>query len=162
MVVWKKIKDFNYLISSTGKVYSLYTHKLLSVFENKGYLKVGLYKDGIHYLKMLHVLLAEAFIPNPHNLPFVNHKDENGLNANLDNLEWCTHQYNMTYGTKQERFIEHKSKKVYQFDLEGNLVGEYKNAIECEKLGFNPQHIRGCCRGERHTHKGFKWSYQIH
>lgn len=159
MAEWKKIKDFNYLISTNGKVFSLYTNKLVSIFENKGYLKVGLYKDGKQYLKSLHRLLAETFIPNPNNLPQVNHKDENKLNDNLENLEWCTHQYNMNYGTKQERFIKNKSKKVYQYDLNGNLINVFDSAVECEQFGFNQQHIRGCCRGERQTHKGYKWSY---
>ena len=56
--------------------------------------------------KYIHRLIAEAFIPNPNNLPVVNHKDENKLNSSIDNLEWCTYEYNRNYGTCIERMKE--------------------------------------------------------
>lgn len=53
---------------------------------------------------MVHILVAKAFIPNPDNLPEVNHKDENKENDAADNLEWCTSKYNSNYGTCKERW----------------------------------------------------------
>ena len=99
--MWKEIKDFpNYLISDKGEVYSLYTNKYLSSkITEYGYLVVNLTHNGINKSKRVHRLVAEAFIPNPDNLPEINHKDENKLNNNVDNLEWCNRTYNNNYGT---------------------------------------------------------------
>ena len=67
------------------------------------YKRVSLYKDGQYKSKYVHRLVAEAFIPNPNNSPVVNHKDEDGTNNKVENLEWCTNQYNANYGTARER-----------------------------------------------------------
>ena len=60
---------------------------------------VDLWMNGKRKQKLVHRLVAEAFIPNPQNLPEVNHKDENPANCNADNLEWCDRIYNMNYGS---------------------------------------------------------------
>lgn len=62
------------------------------------YKQVVLYKNKKHKTVAVHRLVAEAFIPNPDNLPQVNHKDENPSNNNVNNLEWCTCKYNMGMG----------------------------------------------------------------
>lgn len=69
------------------------------------YKSIDLWKDGRYHKKYVHRLIAEAFIPNPDNLPFVNHKDEDGTNNLISNLEWCTREYNVNYGTAKERRI---------------------------------------------------------
>lgn len=68
----------------------------------------------------IHRLVAQAFIPNPDNLPCVNHKDENPNNNNVDNLEWCTQKYNCNYGTRVDRIMETKKqqyKKIYKYSF---------------------------------------------
>lgn len=87
-----------------GKVRNVKTGKVLK--PNKvlhGYSQVGLYKNGKIQFFKIHRLVATMFIPNPNNLPVVNHKDENPSNNCVDNLEWCTHKYNSNYGTCQQR-----------------------------------------------------------
>lgn len=69
----------------------------------KGYKIVPLTKDGVCTTKFVHRLVAEAFIPNPDDLPFVNHIDEDKTNNFVENLEWCTEQYNSTYGKAREK-----------------------------------------------------------
>ena len=69
-----------------------------SLDSRKHYLKVSFYKKGIHKNAYIHKLVANAFLPNLNRFPVVNHKDENKLNNNASNLEWCTYQYNNTYG----------------------------------------------------------------
>lgn len=74
--------------------------------ENLRYQSVSLCDDGKIKRFLVHRLVAMAFLPNPNNLPQVNHKDENQLNNNLDNLEWCTVTYNNNYGTRKQKAIE--------------------------------------------------------
>ena len=119
--LWKNIKGYEglYQISNLGNVKSLsrkvqFTNshgtavritktKILKPGKQGLYLGVVLRKDGIGKSYYIHRLLAEHFIPNPNNLPEVNHKDENKFNNDLNNLEWCTHQYNSSYGTISEK-----------------------------------------------------------
>lgn len=95
MIKQKDIGD--YIIYSDGNVYSKYYKKMMfqKPTKNKWYKQFPLK----HNRKMtcLHRLIAEAFIPNPNNLPEVNHKDGDKRNNHIDNLEWCTHQHNMTH-----------------------------------------------------------------
>lgn len=69
----------------------------------RGYMKVSLRKDKKNKSVFVHRLVAMAFIPNPNNYPIINHKDEDKTNNLVDNLEWCTYQYNNTYGSKREK-----------------------------------------------------------
>ena len=90
-----------YQVSNLGRVRSLGNDKtrkeriLKPKINNKGYLQVILCKNGKVKTFLVHRLVATAFIPNPDNLPVVNHRDENPLNNCVDNLEWCTQKYNV-------------------------------------------------------------------
>ena len=125
---------------------------------------VNLCKEGKRKTFRVNRLVAQAFMPNPNNLPEVNHKDENKLNNKVENLEWCTSEYNNNYGTRSKKIskamINGKlSKPVYQYDENYNLVHEYPSTAECGRNGFNQGNVTACCRGKRKTHKGFYWSY---
>ena len=110
--VWVDIIDFpGYQVSNTGKVRNIKDFRLLGQQLNKaGYYIVNLRKDLESYTCLVHRLVAIAFLPNPDNLPIVNHKDENTINPNVENLEWCTAEYNVNYGTAIERAKETKAK----------------------------------------------------
>jgi len=103
---WKPINGFDgYYISSFGRVWSdkqkcrfMKPHST-----GNGYLMVSLYIKNKQHPKLVHRLVAEAFIPNPNKFPQVNHKDETKDNNRADNLEWCTSKYNNNYGTTKER-----------------------------------------------------------
>ena len=100
----KDIKDYeNYQISDTGIVINKKTGRELKQQEKKGYMNVSLFKNGKKKNKLVHRLVAEAFIENIKNYPQVNHKDEDTLNNTVENLEWCTQRYNNNYGTYRER-----------------------------------------------------------
>lgn len=77
--------------------------QLRQSIHSRGYKVVGLTKGGITTTHYVHRLVAEAFVPNPTNLPFVNHIDEDKTNNFADNLEWCTEQYNATYGKARQK-----------------------------------------------------------
>lgn len=106
-IIWKDIPDYEglYKVSNTGKVYSVINNKILIPNIKKGYETVCLYKENKSNHLFVHRLVALAFIPNsdPIKYPIINHKDENGLNNNVENLEWCDYHYNNTYGTVLER-----------------------------------------------------------
>lgn len=104
--IWKLIKDFNnYEISNLGRVKSLnYNNtgrcKLLKLTPGKHYLQLTICKNGTKYGKRVHQLVAEAFIPNPDNLPEVNHKNGNKADNTINNLEWVTNQQNIDHAWK--------------------------------------------------------------
>lgn len=170
---WKAIPRFNglYLISENGEVFSTRTNRILKQqLSNVGYYRVEINIDGNAKRYGVHRLVAETFIPNPENLPVVNHKDENPKNNNVCNLEWCTHQYNQNYGTCKERRVANtdyktgsdnaKSKTVYQFDLQGNFIKSYGSTHEAEReTGFSAVSISKCCSGKLKQYAGFGWSY---
>lgn len=112
--VWKDIVGYEgfYKISNFGNVKSFHYGKeyllKLGIEKDKLYHKVSLNKYGKIKTIRVHRLVAKAFIPNPYNLPDVNHKDENKQNNMVQNLEWCDKEYNNNYGTKIERGKEKK------------------------------------------------------
>ena len=161
---WKDKKDYegHYQVSNFGKVKSIKfgKEKILKLNKDKdGYLQVTLCKNNIKKVYKVHRLVAEAFIDNPDNLPCVNHKDENKLNNNVNNLEWCDRLYNVRYGTGIERRSKKRSKTVLQYDLNGNLIKEWISVNDAGRNGYSQGNVAACCRGERKTHKGFRWSY---
>lgn len=169
---WKPIEKYNglYLISDTGLVFSVRTNKILKTNHYYGYEKVEININGKNQKEYVHRLVAEAFIPNPDNLPCVNHKDETPWNNCVDNLEWCTYEYNSNYGTCIERRVKHTtykhgsekvgSKKVFQFDLQGNLVAEYPSVADAaEETGYNRKSISKACSGGLKKYMDFVWSY---
>ena len=181
---WKDITGYEglYQVSNFGKVKSLNYRRtgkecLLSVTTNNfGYSCVYLNKNGKRNGYYLHRLVAEAFLSNPMLLPEVNHKDENPLNNNVENLEWCTHVYNMNYGTVINRvknklkksghykylnsIVTNKlSKKVYQYDLNNNLIKIWDSTNECGRNGYGQSSVSACCRGKQKQAYGYKWFY---
>lgn len=104
----KEIPNFeNYLIDENGLIYSKFSKKYIKPFLHRdGYLRIGLYSNGTRKEFQIHRLVALVYLPNPDNLPQVNHKDENKLNNNVNNLEWCTCQYNLTYGNRIAKAME--------------------------------------------------------
>lgn len=114
-------------------------------------------------VKKVHRLVAEAFIPNPNNLPQVNHKDENCLNNSVQNLEWCSAKYNANHGTRKDKLRKASGIKVAQYDLNGNLIRIWDSISQASKsFGTNTTSgIRRVCKQEpgRNTYKGFIWKY---
>lgn len=171
--IWKDISGYEnlYQVSNLGNVVSLKHKKpfILKQIKNRnGYLRVGLkiYNKPVK-LYLVHRLVAQAFIPNPQNLPFVNHKDENKTNNMASNLEFCTQAYNNRYGTALERRSKKltnrkdQSKPVLQYDKYGNFIKEYPSASDASRnTGINFSHICKVCRGELNTSGGYIWKYK--
>ena len=150
MEEWRDIKGYEgkYQVSNLGRVKSLkdshgnYREKILSNTPTKdGYLTVGLYKKGKSKPYKVHRLVAEAFIENTNNHPIINHKDENKQNNRVDNLEWCTYQYNNTYGTRTKRQSE-KMKGVNHPMYGKHHTENTKNKISISNKGKSPSNRR--------------------
>ena len=159
--VWKLIEGYEYMVSNLGRVKSLERIDYLGHHRKEkilkpgktadGYLQVGLWKDGKRKSYHIHRLVANAFIPNPNNLPEVNHIDEDKTNNKVENLEWCNKTYNKRYSS---------AVAVNQYTLEGKFIKTWSCMREIEyQLGFNQGSISHCCQGERKSASGFIWRY---
>lgn len=172
--VWKPVvgyEDF-YEVSNLGRVRSLDRYvklggrqnsdqlvlkkgKILSEKDNgHGYKAVHLTINRITKDKYVHRLVAQAFLSNQNNFPEVNHKDENPANNCLDNLEWCTAQYNDLYGNHTKNM----SKSVVMYDLNMNYIDEFESAAEAERI-IGIKGISAVCNGKRHTAGGYIWRF---
>lgn len=176
---WKDIPGYEgmYQVSSFGRVKSVrkfkkskhgcniaLEEKVIRPFvksKKANYLRVSLIKDGKRTKYSVHRLVAMAFIPNPNNLPQVNHKDENKENNRVDNLEWCDGKYNINYGTARERITKTQMetmstmKKVQCIET-GVIYKSIKDAGR--KLNICAENISAVCNQTvRHNGKGVKY-----
>ena len=157
--VWRPIEGFDgrYMVSNIGRVktkeftYTLYdkpqikpSHIIRTIVRKDGYCKVNLGGYGKQKTLNLHRLVAIAFIPNPSKLPCINHKDENPSNNTVENLEWCSYEYNNNYGSfKEKHSIAFKnypkfSKPIIQMTMDGQDIQEFPSIAEAARqLGGN-------------------------
>ena len=152
-----------YGIAIDGEVQHLRTGHIKTPVLNKkgGYYIVNLYDaTGKLCRPLVHRLVAITYLPNPDNLPQVNHKDENKLNNSAENLEWCTQKYNNNYGTCKERGSETQRREFLQMDMDGNVIKRWKGFKKIQKeLGYQRKLIYLCCVGKRESYMGYKWCY---
>ena len=168
--IWKDILGYEglYQVSNFGRVKSIKFGKerlLRPQLIKNGYLCINLYKNNKCKRYLIHRLVAEHFLDNPNNLSEVNHKSEDKTDNSVSNLEWCTHEYNSSYGTKikrtREKLLNGKlSKSVLQYTLNGEFVKEWASVNEAGRNEFNCGTVAACCRGIRKQHKGFIWRYK--
>ncbi len=161
---WSSIAGYEglYEVSDMGRVRSVARGGtkggILSAHRSRyGYMLVSLFKNNIRTGFSIHKLVATAFIPNPNNLPQVNHKDEDKTNNHVENLEWCTASYNMNYGGRPYA----RSKPITQKEINGNPIVEYKSIMDAvRQIGVNKGNIVECLKGRRKTAGGYIWTYK--
>ena len=197
--IWKPVIGYEglYEVSSLGRVRSLdridsNNHPLKGVIlkpyiSNSGYLLVGLYKQQKRDRKLLHRLVAEAFIPNPENKSEIDHintiktdntvflNEDGSVNYEKTNLRWTTRKENINNPlTKTKMRINarkpskgkygkkhHRSKPIIQYDKEGNFIKEWECANDVERvLGISNKHIGSVCLGKRKSCGGYIWKYK--
>lgn len=192
---WRDIPDYEglYQVSSFGRVKSLYFGKerILKPKKDKcGYLHVILCKNGKRKSFLVHRLVAKCFLEPIKGKDIINHIDENPSNNHVDNLEFCTHEYNMNYGTIKERksekmkgkmsgennpmygkqhteetkkkMSESLKKPIQQYTLDMVFICEWDSATDVEKeLNLNQSSISKCCKNKRYKSVGgFVWRYK--
>lgn len=165
----KPIDGFDsYFVSEIGEVYTVkpqngqmykkgfirgIMHEIAPFENDRGYLIIKLSNPDHRYHKRVHRLVAEAFIPNPNNYPVVNHKDGNILNNDVDNLEWCTSQYNTNHAFKN--LGVGSCKKVKLTELQTNQEIIFYSIRECERyLNLTHGYLSRLLSGEIN-----KWKY---
>lgn len=166
--IWKEIDILDgYEVSNLGRVRNAKTgvvrKQRITMFG--GYFTVVI--QGNSYF--VHRLVAKAFVDNPLNLPYVNHKDESRTNNIADNLEWCTQGYNVQYGTAEtrrretyDRNLENNSlvKKVAQCNMDGSIVKVWPSMrMAARAIGHPHDGISLCCNGKREISYGYKWKF---
>ena len=176
-IMREKSLDFlgfpNYSVTDDGRVFSLnynregYKREMKPQKDINGYNRMELSIEGKRKKFKVHRLVSLAFIPNPDNLPEVNHKDECKTNNNVSNLEWCSKSYNINYGTRNERCCEKQlnrkdqSKPVKQFTKDGIFIKEYPSMHEAKRqTGYDFSFISRCCRGRTKSAYGYIWRYK--
>lgn len=125
-----------------------------------GYMKCGLSKNGEAKTWLVHRLVAMAFIPNPNNLPEVNHINEITYDNRITNLEWCESSYNQKYGTRTKRSGKKHRKIICQLNMFGEVLAKYSSLSEvCKLFNYRKCHISRCANGYEATAYGYKWKY---
>lgn len=172
--IWKNIEGYpDYMISNLGRVKSLeriiircdnktqtIKEKILKPSKDyKGYYIIILSNIKRKGFK-IHRLVASAFIPNPNNLPQVNHINEDKTDNRVENLEWCTSQYNSNYGTRTERIAEKHKKMTLQYTKEGKFVKKWDSIKQIEdELGFGNSSISLNLKRKTKSAYGYIWRY---
>ena len=187
--VWKPVRGFVglYEVSNFGRVRSvdrcvifndgrkrIFKGRIIKPAIRQGYFFLHLSKGCKATNFQVHRLVMEAFVPNPHNYPCINHKDENKLNNYIhvnddgtidpdkSNLEWCTVKYNTNYGTGKERRAMSQSKPVLQHTLNWAFIKRWAGGQSeaARELNLSQTHIGACCLGKRKSHGGYRWTFE--
>lgn len=171
---WKNIVGYEglYMVSNLGRIKSLNYHNehreeiMKPNVWNGGYLKIGLYKNGKFKRYFVHRIVAEAFIPNTENKPYIDHINTLRSDNRVENLRWCTRQENMN---NPLTLVKHKqkmlgngcnNKPIVQLSTDNSLLGVYKSITSASKqLGYNNGYIGQCCNGQREKMYGYQWQY---
>lgn len=184
--IWKPVVEEgfedSYEVSNFGRIRSVdriveskrgplrYKGKLIATpLNDDGYQIFNFCKARKKKHAKVHQVVARAFIPNPNNLPEVNHKDENKANNHVSNLEWCTREYNMNYGTGMERMRNHPNQKKRHEESKTPIVGvkiddestiRFESISEADRIGFKRRNLWSALNGHDASHKGYVWCYE--
>ena len=162
--IWKDVEDYEglYQVSNLGRVKSSYTNRILKGRKHThGYLMVNLYKNSNVSNKMIHRLVAQAFIPNPENKPQVNHVDEDKTNNVVSNIEWMTATENINHGTHNERMAKTKSIPIIAINIKTGESQEFYGTNECARqLDLNQGNITRVLKGRYKQTGGYTFKYK--
>jgi hypothetical protein len=163
---WKYIKGFErlYKINSKGVILSVKSNILMKPALVRGYHQIGLRKDGRYHLLYVHRLVAMAFIHNPENKPFINHKNGLKTDNRVKNLEWCTRSENTRHAWSAQlrkttsNYNNGKSIKVLQKDKQGAIIRIWNSYKEMKASGYISAHyVREAIAGKRLNYKDSIW-----
>lgn len=182
--IWKQSKFDNYLVSNYGRVKSVkrvytpaketrffhkrtYPERIVKLhIDRNGYIFFRFSIDGKLHNYSIHRLVAEAFIPNTKCFDYINHKNENKSDNRVNNLEWCSAEYNSNYGTCQQRrsssvkeMRRNRSISIDQYTINGDFIKHFSKKGEIDDAGFCLKSILKVCRHNQETSGGFVWRF---
>lgn len=177
--IWKKIEEYpEYEVSNYGNVRSIDREyidsigrhcykkgqlvKLKSQIDKTGYrqIMVSIWSNRKMYRLIVARLVAKAFLPNPYNLPQVNHKDEDSSNNHVDNLEWCTCEYNINYNDLIERRSKNRCRAIDVYDNNMNFLETVISGVEAsKKYNVSRGMISECCNNHLTSAKGYYFKF---
>ena len=180
--IWKDIEGYEgkYQVSNLGRVRSLdrkvaTVHSAMRTVRGKtlapwtdryGYLHVNLWSECKMLSQSVHRLVAATFIPNPCNMPEVNHKDEDKQNNRADNLEWCSTEYNINYGNRSHKVSQTRisnatlGQRVEQLTMSGQHVRTFDSICDASRAtGADKSVIVRVCKGRHLSAGGYRWRY---
>lgn len=154
----------NYCIDNSGNVFSLKTGIWLKPWKIEGYFAVGLYKDGIKHVFLVHRLVAIAFIPNPENKPQVDHKNGVLTDNRQSNLRWATPSENSNNPVtieKLKRVLKQNPHpscvRLKQIALDGTLIKVFQSFAEAKESGYLRKGIIKNIKGQTDNYNGYIW-----
>lgn len=159
--IWRKHPEYTEIeVSTMGRVRTVKGHYYKISHNNSGYLQVEFRVNGKRIHKYVHRIVVETFIPNPDNLPQVNHKDNDRTNNNVDNLEWCTREYNIAYrekyGTPAKDFVP--KSPVYAVNLKTQETLWFESQHEASRvLGLQQPNINAVIKGRIKQTGGYQF-----
>lgn len=164
-----ELNQMGYSILSDGRCIGKDGRILKTKKGTTGYYQLNTYHSGKKKTFLIHRLVASAFIPNPNNLPEVNHKDGNKGNNHFTNLEWVSRSANIKHGIDtgliKKSMIERTGKRhfrsipVIMYNINGEAITFESTGDAARKTGLSAKSIQDACSGKLKTYKGLKWKY---
>lgn len=177
--IWKDIAGYEelYQVSNLGRIkrilfkngkYEFAKEKILKNVLTKDYYHITLSKNNKKQIYMVHKLVAKAFLDEEKNKDYINHKDGNKLNNNVENLEWCTlsentnHAYKNGLMKRYKEKYEKMKKQVGQYTLDGTLITKYESIRDASrKTKIDSANISKSCKNLNRNAGGYKWKFII-
>lgn len=168
---WKDIQDYEglYQVSNYGRVKSLERwaddkhycpEHIMKGYVNFGYVIVVLSKFAKTKHYRVHRLVAENFLKNEHNYTIINHINENKIDNRVNNIEWCSIEYNANYGNRNIKIAKRLGKRIVQKTLSGDIIATFPSLSETSRItGYNIAPLSRCCNGIQDLAYGYKWEF---
>ena len=163
--MWKKYifngKETNYSVSDNGEVRKDTTNYILSQASQQDYKFVTLLIDGCQKRMRVHRIVAETYIDNPDNKPYVNHINGKRDDNNVENLEWVTPAENTQHAVAMGLMDNGRKRAVIQYNLDGEKMMTFESASEAARqTGGSQSKISMCCKRQRDTANDYQWRFE--